>query len=727
MNIAVITIKKQLATAILLIGGAINAQALSIEYLDPLCELPEGYQLPDGIVLVNERCAEEDFILITNGAKKGAIDSKGNTVIPLEYDDINTDYIRSMPNHLIRVQKDGKIGYINHQNEVIIPIEFDGFEEYQRGGDGSILFTLKSTKDGMKKGLIYADGKPIADSIYDEIGNINDAGLIRVKLDNKYGMVNKQNQVVIPIIYDRMSFYSHKAEGADDLNVALVDIGDKEGVVNDKGEIIIDIKYDSISWFNWDNKTKQWLANVKKDDKYGVVNQNGDLVIPIEYDYISPFQYFAELGRSLATVNKDGRSGLIDPNSRIFLPFDFQDMGEPRRVVIKSDNLFIARVIKNNKFGVINEKGELVVPINYDGISEFISHNSGGFTAQVAEIKKDNKYGLIDANGSIVIPIIYDEIIRGYKVFSDRFDHILYEVRDQQKFGSYNIHGELIVPVKYDNLERIYVSDKAPDYNTIFTIIKVTNKGKYGAYNLQGVPIIPAKYDTIDEFERLDGSESWLVKVKAQDKYGVYDNNGNVIVPDNYDDIGRVTSALGVIKVKSGDKYGYVDINGKLLIPVEFDQASDFELYNNPNLWLAVVRKQDNYGVINNSGDIIIPFGHNKIIPLHLNEEIINLNTNDNYAFLNSEGVLVDLSEYETIRPIREGLLAANKEGKWGYLDSKGDEVIEFKYDQAGEFIYSGKARVEIINDSSYHGYDSFIINKKGEKVDWEPSDWPYL
>lgn len=182
---------------------------------------------------------------------------------------------------------------------------------------------------------------------------------------------------------------------------------------------------------------------------------------------------------------------------------------------------------------------------------------------------------------------------------------------------------------------------------------------------------------------------------------------------------------MSLKKVKSGGKYGYVDLNGKLVTPVEFDEAIDFDKYDKPGLWLAVVKKDNNYGVINSKGDIAIPFSNKKIIPLQSNNEAIDTKANDNYAFVNSDGVLVDLSAYDEIRPVSEGLLAAKRDGKWGYLNTKGEEAIDFKYDEAKKFIFSGKARVGITDNSN--DYRSFIINKEGEEVDWQPSDWPYL
>ncbi|MBK8953171.1 MAG: WG repeat-containing protein [Chitinophagaceae bacterium] len=56
-----------------------------------------------------------------------------------------------------------------------------------------------------------------------------------------------------------------------------------------------------------------------------------------------------------------------------------------------------------------------------------------------------------------------------------------------------------------------------------------------------------------------------------------------------------------------------------------------------------------------------------------------------------------------------EGLAAVNKDGKWGYIDEKGKEIIPLKFSFAGSFD-SGNAKVMVAGKW-------IIIDKAGKKV----------
>lgn len=67
-----------------------------------------------------------------------------------------------------------------------------------------------------------------------------------------------------------------------------------------------------------------------------------------------------------------------------------------------------------------------------------------------------------------------------------------------------------------------------------------------------------------------------------------------------------------------------------------------------------------------------------------------------------------------------EGLACVCKDGKWGYIDKKGNEIIEFKYPYADNF-YEGLAAVSL-KEGGKVGY----INKSGELVIKESFDIAY-
>ena len=94
------------------------------------------------------------------GTNVGFIDKSGNTAIPFAYDEYGTNF----SDGLAAVGRNGKMGYINAQNEVIIPFEYD---------------TALSASDGIC---------PVAKS-------------------GRYGLIDYSGNVVLPLEYDDISEY----------------------------------------------------------------------------------------------------------------------------------------------------------------------------------------------------------------------------------------------------------------------------------------------------------------------------------------------------------------------------------------------------------------------------------------------------------------------------------------------------------------------------------------
>ena len=103
---------------------------------------------------------------------------------------------------LAAVVKDGKIGFINKSNELVIPFQFD--YSSNRWGDTGYLFhdgyCVMTNKDG-KMGLIDINGSWIVDAEYDEVWNAHKTGNRIVVNDGKHGVLDSCGNVVYPTEY----------------------------------------------------------------------------------------------------------------------------------------------------------------------------------------------------------------------------------------------------------------------------------------------------------------------------------------------------------------------------------------------------------------------------------------------------------------------------------------------------------------------------------------------
>ena len=71
--------------------------------------------------------------------------------------------------------------------------------------------------------------------------------------------------------------------------------------------------------------------------------------------------------------------------------------------------------------------------------------------------------------------------------------------------------------------------------------------------------------------------------------------------------------------------------------------------------------------------------------------------------------------EYESIQYVRNGLVSAKKNGKWGIIDLNGKVVIDFQYAYLFSFNDNGLAAVCLDREFGFDKYG--CINTKGEIV----------
>ena len=81
----------------------------------------------------------------------------------------------------------------------------------------------------------------------------------------------------------------------------------------------------------------------------------------------------------------------------------------------------------------------------------------------------------------------------------------------------------------------------------------------------------------------------------------------------------------------------------------------------------------------------------------------------DKWGYINTKGEQIIECKFDDFDDFNEGFAAVKKDGKWEYINSKGEQIVECKFDDAWGFN-EGLARVQ--KDGKW-GY----INTKGEQI----------
>ena len=352
---------------------------------------------------------------------------------------------------------------------------------------------VKGKKWWIEKKRVYDTGEMVVPFKYDEVWDFNE-GLAVVKLNGKYGYINKNGKEVTQLKYDREFHFS---EG-----LAAVKLNGKYGYINKNGKEVIPIKYDDVDDFS------EGLASVNLNGKRGFVDKSGKEVVPLKYAWAVSFR------EGLARVELNRKSGFVDKSGKEVVPLKY-DMA---KFFIKG----LASVELNRKWGFVDKSGKEVVPLKYDYVSDF--------REGLATVELNGKLGLVDKSGKEVVPLKYDglEYFRGLAL-----------VVLNGKLGLVNKSGKEVVPLKYDGVSGFREG-----------LAYVELNGKWGFVDKSGKEVVPLKYDKEEKF-----SEG-LASVELNGKWGHINKSGKVVVPLKYED-GR-SFKEGLAAVKLNGKWGFI-------------------------------------------------------------------------------------------------------------------------------------------------------------------------
>lgn len=223
------------------------------------------------------------------------------------------------------------------------------------------------------------------------------------------------------------------------------------------------------------------------------------------------------------------------------------------------------------------------------------------------------------------------------------------KIDNKKKYGAIDLQGNLVIDYKYDHLEKCEEG--------YFPFSGITENYGYalGYVDSTGKEVIPQQYG------KSSGVKNGKVKLRNKDRsWGMLSMNNEVIVPFEYDLIGRWQEGMATVK-KQGKGYGYINEKGELSIPLKYDDALGFESD------VALVKLKGKWGLIDKNDQILADFEFEEF------KWIVDVV--DSY---------IDPSGYEETNDrfvMEEGYILLKKNGKWGYLNTKGETVVPFEYD----------------------------------------------
>lgn len=294
------------------------------------------------------------YLLTTLNGKVGLV-KNGKTILNNDYSAIEYD----KTSKLLILNSETAKGVDNLEGKTIIPIDFDYIAI---GGD------YVTTQKSETKTVFDLNGNKI-DTEWESHEKVSDKYSIVIDGDGYYNVLDNSNQKLLKNKYIYIEYYKN------DLFIATTD--SKTGIINANEQVIVPIQYETLQKIDGTNLIAGTLG---KNGRVDIINQNGEVteginngVIEKNDNYIVVYsendrKYYNFEGKEISYkdivpnnglyASKQGTKwGFVDENGNAKTNYQFDFVTE-----FKGD---VAGIKLNGLWGVINKKGEIVLKPTY--------------------------------------------------------------------------------------------------------------------------------------------------------------------------------------------------------------------------------------------------------------------------------------------------------------------------------------------------------------------------
>ena len=128
-------------------------------------------------------------------------------------------------------------------------------------------------------------------------------------------------------------------------------------------------------------------------------------------------------------------------------------------------------------------------------------------------------------------------------------------------------------------------------------------------------------------------------------------------------------------------KWGYINTDGQLVIKDEYDDLREF------SDGLAAASKNGLWGYIDKSGNEIIPIRYRRVKTFTEGIAVAQDLLGNFHLFTSTGAIVEDSLNYEDVSFFQDGNAIVEKGHLFGFIDTKGEEVIAPKYESASAFM----------------------------------------
>jgi WG containing repeat len=567
---------------------------------------------------------------------------------------------------------------------------------------------------------------------------LNAEPFVRFEENGKIGLKDETGKVLLPATFEAL--------GWSDGNFSVIgqitgyQLKDRWGIINLQKQFITKADYESLTYPGGD----RIIASLKTNPftiKYGCLDLSGKTTVPFHYDGIKI------VGLRAVVFIRNGpvfEYGLVDLSDKGIIPLRF-------RQILPIGTLRYAVENPESKTALFSEQGQQ--------LTEFVIDSISSFHKGLAVIYQNYAQGLIDREGEVKVKPIYREVkiedsgnvaVRDFDDWKilDGENHELQKSRVDQleesgtdayritlagRTGLADGHLKITLPLVYD-----YVGNEDHG-NRLVGVQK-----HYGILRKNNSLLLPIEFDTLVLEKNFIRAAKYIGNKLA---WSLYDTFGIEKTRSRYDFLGAYNGKF--FPAHNRGYWGAVNRYGEEFIKCVFDSLREHKED------LLAVRFRGQFGIIDKEEKwLLAPQPHAVFL---INENLFLEKRDSNTFLMNFKGdiiyftpnpIIVEDDYLKVISPMEkekhisfqgleirgpelpvgasiletglssEGFRGVQKDGKYGFVDSRGRLRIANRYDDIGEF-HEGLAPVKLIGKWGYVSVeDKIAINPNYESVE---------
>lgn len=253
-------------------------------------------------------------------------------------------------------------------------------------------------------------------------------------------------------------------------------------------------------------------------------------------------------------------------------------------------------------------------------------------------------------------------------------------------YGCINMQGEEIVPLAYDYIEKVSRNMQ----------LKVTKDGKQGLLSYTGAVQVPIVYDRITRFY------SKGYRVSKDGKMGLITGQNEVLIPIEYESL-KVEVGPDLLRAKKNGKWGFISSKNEIIANLKYDEVCEFingrAFARIGTKWLTIDQKGNEYpdkpedgecpsfATLESISDYDDNFNRSLYTAGRQKFKLTVFKGHEGKGVLDSYDNFIVEEKFKDIKWYVNGRICVqNMEGKWGFYNDLGEEVVPCKYDKVYPF-----------------------------------------